>query len=37
MCGENGTTVQRRVNRFAEGALREGERSGRARTPDEKD
>jgi len=38
--GENGTTVQRWVNRFEEGgldALREGERSGRPRTLDAKD
>jgi transposase len=38
--GENGTTVQRWVNRFEEGgldALREGERSGRPRTLDAKE
>jgi transposase len=38
--GENGTTVQRWVNRFEEGgldALRDGERSGRPRTLDAKD
>ena len=38
--GENGTTVQRWVNRFEKGgldALREGERSGRPRTLDAKD
>ncbi len=38
--GENGTTVQRWVNRFEEGgfdALRDGERSGRPRTLDSKD
>jgi transposase len=38
--GENGTTVQRWVNRFEKGgldALREGERAGRPRTLDAKD
>ena len=38
--GENGTTVQRWVNRFEQGgldALREGERAGRPRTLDAKD
>ena len=38
--GENGTTVQRWVNRFEQGgldALREGERSGRPRTLDAKE
>lgn len=38
--GENCATVQRWVNRFEEGDLdaqREGERSGRPRTPDAKD